>query len=91
MYHIPFHKHYKSHFPTANVNCHNELVITNTVCNEPALGSNHTTAQIFVGHNSKYIDAYGVATDHGLSCTLEENIMNQGAMDVLISNNSEFL
>ena len=59
--------------------------------NEPALGSNHTTAQIFVGHNSKYIDAYGVATDHGLSCTLEENIMNQGAMDVLISNNSEFL
>ena len=29
-----------------------------------------------------------VATDHDLSDTLEENIMNQGAMDVLISNNA---
>ena len=34
-----------------------------------------------------YIDVYRVATDHDLSHTLEGDIMNCGAMDVLISNN----
>ena len=53
---------------------------------EPALGSNATTVQIFIGHISKCINVYRVATDHDLSHTPEENIMNQGAMDVLISN-----
>ena len=43
---------------------------------EPALGTYATAAQIIIGCNSKYIDVYGVATDHDLSCTLEENIMN---------------
>ena len=47
-----------------------------------------TAAQILVGHNSKYLDVNGVATDHNLSHSLEENIMNQGAMDVLINNNA---
>ena len=42
---------------------------------EPVLGSSTTALQIFIGHNSKYIDIYGVATDCDLSHTLEENIM----------------
>ena len=52
------------------------------------LGRNATAAQIFIGHNSKYFGFYGVAIDHDLSPTLEENIMNQGSMDVLISDNA---
>ena len=56
--------------------------------NEAALGNTTTAAQIFIGHNSKYIDIYGVATACDLPCTLEENIMNLGAMDVLVSNNA---
>ena len=43
---------------------------------EAALGSNMTAVETFVGCNSKYIDVYGVATDHDLSHTLEHNIMN---------------
>ena len=54
---------------------------------ESVLGSNARAVQILAGHNSKYIDVYGVTTDCDLSHTLEENIMNQRAMDVLISNN----
>ena len=57
-----------------------------TLCS--ALGSNTTAVQIFVGHNSKYINFYGVATDHDISCTLEENIVSHGAMDVLICDHS---
>ena len=77
MYHIPFHKHFKSCFPTANISCHDEPVTTDSMfSNEPTLGSKATTAQIIIGHNSKYIDVYGVATEYDLSHTLEENIMN---------------
>ena len=43
---------------------------------EPALGSNATAAQIFIGYNSKCINVYGVTTDCDLSHTPEENIMN---------------
>ena len=74
---------------SANINCHNEPVATDTMfSDEPTLGSNATTVQIFIGHNSKYTNVSGVSTDCDLSCTLEENIMNQGAMDVLISDNA---
>ena len=91
MYHIPFHKHFKSCFLAANVSHCNEPVTTNTMfSNESALGSNAQSTQIFIGQNSKYIDVYGVATDHDLSHTLEENIMNHSTMDVgvLISHNA---
>ena len=56
--------------------------------NEPAIGSIATAAQIFMGCNLKYNDVYRVVTDHDLSHTLENNIMNQGAIDVHISNNA---
>ena len=55
---------------------------------EPALGSEAKAVQIFVDHSSKYISVYGVATDRHFSHPLEENIMNRGAMDVLISDNT---
>ena len=88
-YHIPFCKHFKSHFLAANVSHHNEPIATDTMfSHEPALGSNTQAAQIFIGHNSKYIDAYGVSTDCNLSHTLEENILSHGAMDVLVSDNA---
>ena len=54
--------------------------------NEPMLGSNTEAAQSFVGYNSTYIDEYGLATDRDFSCTLEENIMKRGAMEVHISD-----
>ena len=45
-YHIPFHKHFKSNFPAANVSCHNEPITTNTMfLNKCALGSNAQAAQ----------------------------------------------
>ena len=54
--------------------------------NKPALGSNAQAAQLFIGHNSKYIDVYRVLTYFNLSHTLKENTMSHGAMDVLISD-----
>ena len=41
--------------------------------------------QIFVWCNSKYIDVYRVATDHDVSHTLQENMMNQEAMEDLLA------
>ena len=68
-----------SHF--ANILSHVSLlptsltITTNTMLSdEPAQGSNATAVQIFIGHNSMYIDIYRVATDQDLSCTLEQNI-----------------
>ena len=50
MYHIPFHEHFKSCFPAANTSHHSEPVATDTIfSDEPALGSNTATAQIFIG------------------------------------------
>ena len=76
--------HIASHF--ANVSSHAShlstfLIMTNQsplilFSDKPALGSNASTTQIFIGCNLKYIDAYGVSMDHDLSHTLEENIMN---------------
>ena len=71
------HKHFKSCFSAANVSHRNEPIATDTMfSDEPMLGSNAKAVQILVGHNSRYIHVYRVATDHDLSCTLEENIMN---------------
>ena len=39
-------------------------------------------------HNSKYINVYGDSSHCDLACTLEENIMNQGSLDVLIGTNA---
>ena len=53
VYCIPFHKHFKSHFPAANISCHNEPVTTDTMfSDELALRSNATSAQIFIGCSS---------------------------------------
>ena len=44
VYHIPFHKYFKSCFPAANISHHNEPVTTDTMfSNEPVLESNATT------------------------------------------------
>ena len=67
----------KLHFPAANITNCNEPVTTDTkFSDEPVLGSNARAVQSLVGCNYKYIDVYGVATDHDLCHTLEENIMN---------------
>ena len=76
-------------FPAANVShCNEPITIDTMFSNEPALGSITQGGQIFIGHNSKYIDDYGVVTSCDLSHTLEENIMSCGAMDVLIRDNA---
>ena len=79
---------FQSHVPATSISHSNEPVATNTMfSDEPALGSNATPVQIFILHNSEYVNDYGGTTDHDVSHTLEQNIMNQGAMDVLTSNN----
>jgi hypothetical protein len=44
-------------------------------------------AQIFVGRNSH--DAYGCHSDAEFSRTLEDNIRERGAMNLLISDNAK--
>ena len=83
-YHIQVRKHLKSCFPAAM-----SLLKMNlsplTLC---SLGNNGTAVEIFIGCNSKHVDVYGVTTNCNLSCRLEENISDQEAMAVLISNNA---
>ena len=52
------------------------MLLDSMFSDEPELGSYATALHIFSGCNSKYINVYGVATDHDFSCTLEVNIMN---------------
>ena len=80
-------KHFKTRFPALNLCQQNEPVATDTIfSNIPAICTGHMAAQIFVGCNSLLGDAYGCSTDSQFSQTLEDNICQWGAMDLLISD-----
>ena len=50
---FPMRKHFKSRFPTFNIQCKNETVATDTIFSDtPAIDSGVTMAQVFVGTDS---------------------------------------
>ncbi len=83
-------KHYRSRFPALNVARRHEAVATDTVYSDTkAIDDGSTCAQIFIGRETMFADAYGMKTDKEFVNTLEDNIRRRGAMDTLISDQAQ--
>ncbi len=81
---------YKTPFPASNVQRRHEGVATDWIkFDTPARGSNGAKGmQFFCGRSSLFIDVYLTKSDAQFPNTLEDNIREHGAMDVLISDNA---
>jgi len=81
---------YKSPFPALNVWRRKEALCTDTVYSDtPAIDGGEKSAQIYIGHDSKLADAYGMKTDKEFVNTLEDNILSRGAPSKLISDSAK--
>ena len=79
----------KSPFPAMNVRRRNEDVATDTVYTDtPAIDNGCTSAQIFVGRSTQFIDVYPMKSDKWFVNSLLDVIRKRGAMDKLISDNA---
>ena len=84
---FPMRKHFKSRFPTFNIQCKNETVATDTIFSDtPAIDSGVTMAQVFVGKDSLVSHVYPMPSSTQFVNTLEDNIRFRGAMSKLISD-----
>ena len=89
-YRLPFRKHYKSRFPSANVSRRNETVATDTMYSDtPAIGNGAKACQVYVGRSSLVTDIYPMMTDKYFFKTLEDCIRQRGAPEVLMSDNAK--
>ena len=81
---------FKSPFPAMNVFRINEGVATDTVYSSvPAVDNGSKLAQIYVGRKSLVIDVYPIKNEKEFVNTLQENIRERGAMDILISDRTK--
>ena len=90
MYRLPLRKHFKSRFPGANVGRRNEPVAMDTYFSDtPAIGTVVKMAQIFVGRKTLVTDVYPMQREAQIPCTLEHNIKDRGAMEIIISDGAK--
>ena len=83
-------KSFKSRFPAFNIPCRNEAVATDTIFSDtPAIDSDATIAQIFVGKDSLVSDVYPIHSSKQFVNTLEDNIGFRGPMSKLISDHAQ--
>ena len=81
---------YRAPFPALNVRRRNEGVATDTFFSPtPAVDNGATTAQFFVGVDSKFVEVRSMKTDSQFLQTLWDSIRSYGAMDVLISDKAQ--
>ena len=81
---------FKTPFPACNVLRRNEPVATDTVYSStPAIDNGSTLAQIFVGRDTLVIDVYPIKTQKEFITTLQDNIRERGAMELLISDRAK--
>ena len=80
----------KSPNPAHNVLRRNEPVATDTIFAEvPAICTNgQTMAQLYIGRKSLLAVAYGMSNESQMVNTLEDHIMEFGAMDILLSDSA---
>jgi hypothetical protein len=94
--HYPFHKHYRTWWPAANVDRWNEDNATDTFfLDTPAHDdgifghSGCTMAQIYAGKNSSKLVAYGMNSESQMPSTLKDLIPKHGAPNCLFSDNAK--
>ena len=89
-------KHFKTHFPAANVNRLDETVATDTFfADTPAhddgiMGHGGATmVQLYVGKTSQHTQVFPMQTEGQMAGTLEDYIRKVGAPNVLFSDNAK--
>jgi hypothetical protein len=83
-------KRYKSPFPDLNVFLHKEPVAMDTVYSGvPAFDNSSTCAQLYVGTKFTIPDVYSIKSEKQLVNMLEDNMREQGAMKLLISDSAQ--
>ena len=90
MYRLPLRKHFKSHFPAANVGRRTEPVAMDTYFSDtPAIGGAVKMAQVYVGRKTLVTDGYPMNLEKQIPATLEHNIKDRGAMETVISDGAK--
>jgi hypothetical protein len=85
-------KTFKSPNPALNVMRRNESVACGIVYSDtPAVADGSTAAVIFVGIDTQVTDIYGIKTDKKFINTLEDNIIQRGAPNKLISDRAQVI
>ena len=83
---------FKSPNPALNVTRRNEPVACDIVyADTPAVHDGSTAAVIFVGVETQVTDVYGIKTDKQFVNTLEDNIVQRGAPNKLISDRAQVI
>ena len=83
---------FKSPNPALNVTRRNEAVACDIVyADTPAIHDGSTSAVIFVGVDTQVTDVYGIKTDKQFVNTLEDNIIQRGAPNKLISDRAQVI
>ena len=94
--HYPFCKHFKSHFPAANINRIPEWFATNTIISDvpahddgiPGHGG-CTMLQLYGGVDTHFLAGYPLSSKASMPETLEDFIHDHGAMKGLMSDNAK--
>ena len=83
-------KHFKSRNPALNVSRRSEPVATDFIFGPcPAVDNGCSKACLYVGRKTLVADAYPVKLDSQFINTLEDQIRERGAMDLLISDSAK--
>jgi Reverse transcriptase (RNA-dependent DNA polymerase) len=83
-------KVFKSPNPALNVFRRNESVACDIVyADTPAIFGGETAAVLFVGTDTQVTDIYGIKTDKQFINTLEDNIIQRGAPNKLVSDRAQ--
>ena len=82
--------HYRSPYPAANASRRHEQVATDSIYTDTAaFAGGATCAQVFVGRTSRYIEIYGMHSDAEFVNTLNDEIRDRGAMDMLTNDRAQ--
>ena len=83
---------FKSPNPALNVSRRNESVACDIVYSDtPAIDDGSTAAVLFVGTDTQVTDIYGIKTDKQFVNTLEDNIIQRGAPNKLVSDRAQVI
>jgi hypothetical protein len=83
-------KAFKSPNPARNIYRRNEDVACDIVYSDvPAIFDGSTAAVIFVGMSTKVTDVHGIKKDNQFASTLEDNIIQRGAPNRLLSDRGQ--
>ena len=86
---LPLLHHYKSRFPSLNVNCLDEVYVEYTLLSNVEAHEGSTCAQLYCGKKYSFTRLFGMKTESEMPGTLMDFIRTFGAMKGLFSDNAK--